>query len=119
MRGGRGDEDGVAPPEMPPEGARLRMPVLGGTGLFRSMRRAGSRRPISGSGPVFANSSRALGSAESGRSRDDAGVATRKYVGEVTAAGAGQDLAASEMVQERRQGIEIEAHGVKKRGWGN
>jgi hypothetical protein len=99
------------------------MPVLGGTGLsFRSVRGAGSRRLIgvagSGSGSVIANPSSALGGAESCRSRDDAGVATRKNVGEVTAAGTGQDLATSEMVQECSQGVETETHGAKKKEGG-
>jgi hypothetical protein len=66
--------------------------------------------------PVFTtNSSCALGSAESCRSRDDAGIATRKDVGKVSVAGTGQDLATSEMIQEGCQGIETEAHDVKQK----
>jgi hypothetical protein len=39
----------------------------------------------------------------------------REDVGEVSAVGAGQDLATSEIVQECCQAIETEAHGVQGR----
>jgi hypothetical protein len=120
MRGGLGDENGVAPPERFPcsERAHPRPPVFGAT-LFRSTRGASTSRRGEliaagggiGGGPAVANSGCTLGCVESGRSRSPGDV------GEVSAVRTGQDLAASEIVQECCQCIdsETEAHGVKGR----
>jgi hypothetical protein len=58
------------------------------------------------------NSGCALGCVESGRSRSPGGARVAMRVGEVSAVGTGQDLAASETVH---QCIETEGHGVKGR----
>jgi hypothetical protein len=112
MRGGLGNENGVAPPETLPGSKRAhpRPPVSGAT-LFRSVRGAstscrGGLICAVGGGiggvPVIAKSCCALGCVKSCRSRspDDAPVAMREDIGEVSAVGTGQDLAASEIVQE-------------------
>ena len=111
MRGGLGSENGVASPERLPgsERAHLPPPVFGAT-LFRSMRGASTSCQGGlicavgggiGDGPAVANPCCALGCAESSRSRShNTRVAMREDVGEVSAVGTGQDLAASEMVQE-------------------
>ena len=129
MRGGLRDESGVASPKRLPssEGAHLRPPVFPAK-LFRSVRGASTSRQGGlicavgcgiGGGPAIAKSGCALGCVESccSRSPDDARVATREDVGEVTpsAVGTRQDLAASKIVEECCEGIETEAHGVKGR----
>lgn len=127
MRGGLGDENGVAPLEGLPSSERARPcpPVFGAT-RFRSVRGASTRCrggvicSVGGSiddGLVISKSCCALGCVESCRTRSPnvAWVAMREDAGEVSAVGTGQDLAGSEMVQECCQDIEAEAHGVKRR----
>ena len=59
------------------------------------------------------NSSRAPGSAEFCRARCHAGVAMREDIWEIGVARSGEDFAASE-VEKLCQGVETDAHGVKK-----
>jgi len=112
MSGGQRDECRVAPPERLSscERAQFRPPVSGAT-LSSSARdaRTSCRGGLIcvvgggiGGGPVVAKSCCALGCVKScrSRSRDETWVAVREDVVEVSAVGTGQDLAASEIVQE-------------------
>ena len=121
MRGGLGNEHGVAPLERLAcsDWAHVRPPGLG-TALFRSTRSAStSYRCVTfavgssiGGGPALVDSGRVLGCVESGRSSSPGGARVAMRVGEVSAVGTGQDLATSEIVQEC---IETEWHGVEGR----
>jgi hypothetical protein len=116
------DENGVVSPERLPgsETAHLRPPVFGAT-VFRSVRCAstgcrGGLTCVIGGGPAATNSCCALGCVESYRSRSwDERAVTREDIVEVSVVGTGQDLAASEIVQECYEGIETEAHSIKGR----